>query len=178
MFYKKSYNFFVLIFFIFSAVVFAQKNPQQNKKVQKIYMQYRQISQKLQSVQLQALADKKIKKKRDEFSKELQSEMIKENPSVKKEIAQENELRKEYKAAQAKDSKKKMTAIAQKYQGISQDLQTAQQKAIQNPKLLKEKTNFQQELLAKMTEIEPKTPQLMKELRSLSQELQQTRQQN
>ena len=82
----------------------------------------------------------------------------------------------EYKKAQASGSKEEMTAIQQKFQGVSQDLQSVQQKALQNPELVKERDEFNNALIAKMTEIEPKTPDLLAQLQSLSQKLQQSSQ--
>ena len=176
MFYRSSYKLLPIIIFVISTVVIAQNNPQQNQKAQKIYQQYQEISQQLEGVQKQALEDEKIQKQSEEFTQELKTEMIRQDSSVEGKISRQEKLMEEYKKAQASGSKEEMTAIQQKFQGVSQDLQSVQQKALQNPELVKERDEFNNALIAKMTEIEPKTPDLLAQLQSLSQKLQQSSQ--
>lgn len=177
MLFKRSFKFLGLALFVFSAVIFSQNNPQQNdpqqnNKMQKLYAEYQQISQELQSVQVKAFSDKDISSRSDKFNHELEKEMIKQDATIKGKLKKKDEIIDAFKTAETNGDQNKMTALKQKFQGISKDLQIAQQKAMKNPKLLKDSKIFQDALVAKMTKIEPKTPQLIARLESLGRELQ------
>jgi len=167
-----------MIIFISAAVTFAQGNQDSTKDLQQTYMEYQQISQRLQTVQQKALADSEIAEKSKSFSSKLDSVMIKENPSDKEKLAKRDEIINNFQNAQQKGDKEKMQQLQQDYKTISMELQAHQRKVMENEKLQEEGTELNNELIQKMTSIDPGVPKLIDRLEVLGKKLQQGMQQN
>ena len=167
-----------MIILISAAVTFAQGKQDSTNNLQQFYMEYQQISQRLQSVQQKALADSEIAEKSKSFSDKLDSAIIKENPSDKKKIAKRDEIINNFQDAQQKGDQEKMTKLQQDYKTISMELQPHQQKVMQNEKLREEGIELNNELVQKMTSIDPGVPKLIQRLEFLGKKLQQGMQKN
>ncbi|MEJ2616337.1 MAG: hypothetical protein P8Z35_15375 [Ignavibacteriaceae bacterium] len=162
-----------MIIFISAAAALAQGNQDSTQNLQQFYMEYQQISQRIQSVQQKALADSEIAEKSKIFSDKLDSAIIKENPSDKEKLAKRDKIISNFQDAQQKGDKEKMLKLQQDYKNISMELQVHQQKVMENEELRKEGIELNNELLKKMTSIDPGVPKLMKRLEFLGKKLQQ-----
>ena len=167
-----------MIIFISAVAAFAQGNQDSTKNLQQFYMEYQQISQRLQSVQQKALADSEIATKSKRFSDKLDSAIIKENPSDKEKIVKRDKIIDNFQDAQQKGDKEKMMKLQQDYKTISMELQVHQQKVMENEKLRNEGIELNNELVQKMTNIDPGVPKLIERLEFLGKKLQQGMQQN
>ena len=68
---------------VISTFIFGQNDTNPNADLQKMYVEYLLINQKLQLIQVQALSDSVIAMKTKEFRDALDSAMVKKNPSIK-----------------------------------------------------------------------------------------------
>lgn len=168
----------VMILFISAAAAFAQGNQDSTKNLQQFYTEYQQISQRLQSIQQKALADSEIAIKSKRFSAKLDSAMIKENPSDKEKIAKRDKIINNFQDAQQKGDNEKMMKLQQDYKNIASELQAHQQKVMENEVLRQEGVELNNELLQKMTNIDPDVPKLIQRIEFLGKKLQQGMQQN
>lgn len=162
-----------MIIFVFATVTFPQGNQDTTKNLQQVYMEYQQISQRLQSIQQQAMADSEIAEKSKKFSDKLDSAMVKENPSDKEKLEKRNEIINNFQEAQQSGDKEKMMKYQQDYKSISQELMVHQQKVMENVKLRKEGKELNNVLVQKMTKIDPEVPNLIGKLELLGKKLQQ-----
>ena len=173
MFYNKVIKLLGLILFISAAGIFAQDIQDSTKNLQKVYSEYQQISQRLQSVQQQALADSVLAEKGKNFSRNLDSAMIKDDPSAKEKISKRDKIINGFQEAQKNGDNEKLMKLQQDYKSIIQELQVHQQKAMENEKLQQEGKELNDALVQKMTKIDPQVPQLIARLEVLGKQLQQ-----
>jgi hypothetical protein len=173
MFYSNVIKIIGMFLFISAAGLYAQGNQDTTKNLQKAYMEYQQISQRLQSVQQQALADSILAEKGKNFGKKLDLAMIKENPSIKEKIEKRDKIINNFEEAQQKGDNEKLMKLQEDYKSIVQELQVHQQKAMENEKLKNEGKELNDEIVQKMTKIDPQVPQLIARLEVLGKQLQQ-----
>ncbi len=178
MFYSRVIKLLGLVLFISAAGIFAQGSQDTTKNLQKVYMEYQQITQRLQSIQQQALADSEIAERGKNFSKKLDSAMVKANPEVKEKIEKRDNIINNFEDAQQKGDKETMLRLQQDFKSISQDLQVNQQKVMENEKLREEGKELNDALVQRMTNIDPEVPQLIARLEVLGKQLQQGMPQN
>jgi hypothetical protein len=171
------------ILLLFSISVSAQENQQeqqdqnnqdqqnQNPDQEKVD-EYNQITQRLRTVQQQALSDIEIAKKTNEFSAKVDSEMVRQDPLAHEKLEQRNDIVDNYEAAEKTGDSAKMEEIRRKFQSLSQELIALQQKALQKDELRQEGEKLEKAVLDKMTDIDPEVPKLIARLETLGSELQ------
>lgn len=149
-----------------------QENQQNRNDEQQKAEEYNQISQRLRTVQQQALSDIQIAEKTNNFSAKVDSEMIKQDPSAQKKLEERDNIVDDYEAAEKEGDNEKMEEIRRKFQALSQDLIILQQRAMQNDELREEGEELEKAVLKKMTDIDPEVPKLIARLETLGSELQ------
>jgi hypothetical protein len=171
--YKKLVMWFGLIFFIFAGISFPQDDSNSNNDLQKTYLEYQLIKQKLQILQQQALLDSGIAQQGARFSNKLDSAMVKQNPSIKEKLKKRDKIIDSFTEAQKNGNEEKMLELQKQLQSVTDELQTHQQVALKDKKLQDEGEKLGEAVVKKMTEIDPQVPDMLARLEILGQKLQQ-----
>lgn len=159
--------------FLFFFVISASAQDSElggSKKIE----EYNLISQRLNIVQQQALADDEIVKKSDAFTKKLESEMIKKNPGVREKLEHRNSIISDYDNARKMNDEKKMLDLEEEFKTLSGEILIHQMEAMQNLELRDEGDKLEAAVLGKMQELDPEVPQLIARLESLEKQLKET----
>jgi len=171
MFYKKIIKILGLFTFAFFSLTFAQDDQNSNKELKEEYIEYQLISQKLMSIQQQALSDSEIAKQSTTFGKKLDSAMVEETPSIKQKLEKRDEIIDNFQEAQENGNQDKILKLQEDYKSISGELQVHQQNALQDENLRKEGEELNEKVIQKMTDIEPDVPKLFSRLKVLGEKL-------
>lgn len=163
----------------------ASPNPSQQGKasdLQKIQAELGQLSQKLVEIQNEASKEKDVQKSLDKFEEGVAEKMASAAPELKDQVEQLHELRDELNNSKElrKNPGERSETFEKKlgtYQKLNQQLQPIQQQAYQDPKVVKLRGEYYDELLSAMKEVDPKTQEILDRRNTLTAQMQQIQQQ-
>lgn len=146
-------------------------DPGSMQAQQKQMMELQEVQQELDKTREQALAKPALAKKRDDLQGKIEAAMAKENPKAEKQLKRFEKLRGEFDAANEAGNQERAQALAGELQTLGVSLQQTQAKVMKNEKINSAATSFQQDLLAQMKKLNPKTERLLARAQTLSQNL-------
>jgi hypothetical protein len=126
-----------------------------------------QIQLRLMQTQQQAMQDPGVQTAYEELTEHLLTAMERVDPSVGDKAARAETLQAEAIAAQQADDDQRLQQLAAEAEQLQTEFAVLQQQAMQDPELQASMVNFQDRVVAKMTEIDPETPQLLARLEEL-----------
>lgn len=145
----------------------AGSNASQMHQLEQRYMQIRET---LAKTERKAVAnDPALIKKRKDFQNKLIDVMQHNGEDVKKDIADLTQIGKEFRKKGLSTEKKH--ALEQKARKIQYAVFKAERKAMKNPDLIKMQKDLQASTLTAMRKIDPKTDQLLNELKQIEMKL-------
>jgi Tfp pilus assembly pilus retraction ATPase PilT len=168
MFGSKALKYTGILTIFFSFILSAQ----QDEEKQELYKEYQQITQRLQTVQEQALSDAKLAEQSKEFSNKVDQEMIRRDPAIRPKIESRNNLIDDFERARSTNNQPEMQRLQQEFQSLAKELHVHQQKAMENAELKREGEKLENALRLKMQQIDPKVPELVARLETISNQLQ------
>lgn len=155
------------------AIALAQMPPMGGPppEIQKKLGELQSIKRQLDSIHEKAVAKPKLKKKIDAFKSEIESAMIKEDPTLKKSISRFDELNAKFEKAMKDGDQKTAKELAPELEQLATKLSAAQGKALETGDLKKRADVIQKEVVAAMKKVDPKTQSLMDRADQLQGEL-------
>lgn len=155
------------------AIAFAQMPPMGGPppEIQQKIGELQSIKQQLDGIHEKAVAEPKLKKKIDSFKSEIESAMIKEDPSLKKSISRFDELNEKFEKAMAAGDQETAKKLAPELEQLATKLSTAQGEALKKDGMSKKAEAIQKEVVAAMKKVDPKTESLMNRADTLRDEL-------
>lgn len=123
-----------------------------------------QAQVRIMQAQQKALADPGIVKERDAVQKTIEAEMKKLDPKVGAKIDRFHELEKQLDALRATNDRAKAEPLLKEIREIGPQLFESQKKAMESKAVKAKVEAFEKRLKAKMAEIDPEVPQLIKQM--------------
>lgn len=137
-----------------------------------VYQEYREISQRLQELQLAALSDLEIAKQAEEFSKNLERAMIEEDSSIIEKLNRKDDIVDQYENTEKQGNETEMLKLQQEFNHITQDLLVHQRNVLEkNNEIKEEGENLEKALFEKMKQLDPEVPVLISRLESLGNQI-------
>lgn len=162
---------YLSVFILFAFSLSAQDTTSQEER-EKIIEEYKEISTRLMDLQKQALSDLEVSKKAEDFSKNLEREMVKQDSSVLGKINRREEIVDKFEEADKTGNQMEAMNLQQEYQEITQELMVYQQNVLDNNEdLKKEGEDLENSLYEKMKEIDPEVPKLVARLETLNNQI-------
>jgi hypothetical protein len=125
------------------------------------------IQNRLMEIQHEAMQDSELQAAQMEVGQDLVATMIRIDPSAVQELERANDLQAEVLAAQQAGDEDRLMALAADAQELQASLGALHQRALQDEQMQMTVAAFQERIFAKMTEIDPETPELMARLEQL-----------
>lgn len=126
-----------------------------------------QIQMRLMQTQQQALQDPELQAAQETVTEELLAAMEQADPTLAEKSERAEAMQAEIHAAQQAEDQARLQELAGEAQQLEMAFATAQQQAMQDPELQASMGAFQDRMVAKMTEIDPETPQLIARLEQI-----------
>lgn len=150
-----------------------QAMPQLPDSIQQMLQEFRGLQNELASLQDQAIQESdELQTQRDDIQETIESAMAEANPGIEDDIARMEELQQEMTEAREAQDQQQMMALSQEAGQLRSQLQSAQSGVMERPAVQEEIQSFQDNLLDEMIALNPEAEDLVEELDSLSQQLQ------
>lgn len=154
-----------------------QAMPALPDSIQQMLQDFRNLQNRLASLQDQAIQQsEELQAQRDGIQESIESAMADANPQIEEDIARMEELQQEMTEAREAENQERMMSLSMEAGQLRSQLQSAQSDVMQRPAIQEEIESFQENLLDEMVSIEPEAEDLVSELESLSQQLQEFQQ--
>lgn len=140
-------------------------------EAQELIAELQQIQTTLQPIQQEAMQDPEIQASQQALGEEIQAVMTEVDPQTPERMARLQELMGRAQAAQAAQDEAAMAEIVTEARGLEQELQAAQQQAIQSPEIAPQVEAFEAKLLARMMEVDPEAETLIERAKELDEKL-------
>lgn len=145
--------------------------PPQLKQPSKLQIEYLEVVKKLDSLQKIAQQDPQLKKEGEELKADMTEEMIKNDPSVEKLIAERNKIERQFGEAEKQNDRNKMVQLQKTYRELTDQIVEHQNEVLMQSPFLERAKAINENVLKKMEEIDPNTPQLIEKLKDLKAKL-------
>jgi hypothetical protein len=119
------------------------------------------IQQRIGQLEQQAMADSALQKQLVALQAHIQEEMVQEDPEFGEKEDRLVELRAEMSEAQQSGDQEAMSSIAAEGQALDTTLRQLQAEVLANEDIASKVTAFQENVQAKMAEIDPEAPELI-----------------
>jgi chromosome segregation ATPase len=129
------------------------------------------IQQQLEPIHRRAMADRRIQESQEALSSEIQTAMVRIDPSLPAQVERFAALEREMAAAQAQQDRRRIEQITAEARGIQERLERAQAQVLQQPAIGRRMESFQAELMAGMKAIDPQAERLVTRLAQLDSRL-------
>ena len=150
-----------------------QAPPALPDSIQQMLQEFRSLQTELASLQDEAIQQSdELQAQREDIQETIESAMAESNPEIEDDIARMEELQQEMAEAREAQDQQQMMALSQEAGQLRSRLQSAQSSVMQRPAVQEEIESFQQNLLDEMLAINPDAEEMVDELESLSQQLQ------
>ncbi|CAN5538365.1 hypothetical protein BH23BAC4_BH23BAC4_17590 [soil metagenome] len=126
------------------------------------------IAHRLLELQQQAMQDTALQAAQMEVGQELVATMLRVEPSAAEDLERANALQAELVAAQQAGDEERLNALASDAQELQASLDALQARAMQDEQMQIAMVAFQEQVVSKMTEIDPETPDLLARLDQLA----------
>ena len=133
-------------------------------QVQAWAQEAQQIGRRLAAVQQQALSDPELARERDELTARVEQAMAEIDPALQRDMAGATELEPMLEAAQQAGDTARMQEVLNQARELEARFVTAQETALADPELSRVVLAFNERMRARMTELEPQTPELLDRL--------------
>lgn len=130
-----------------------------------------QINGRLQELQQQALSDPQLAAEQQALGERIRAAMAATDPTLEASMLRVQELQSEAAAAQQEGNNARLAELGTEVRQIQEKFVQAQQTALADPEISAAVEGFQERLQAKVTEIEPSTPQLIARFEELQSRL-------
>lgn len=149
------------------------QQPQIPDSVRTMIQEFQQLQQRLNSLQQQALQqNEELQAEQEALQETVEDAMVQVDSSVEESMTRMEELRTEMQEAREAENQQQMMALSQEAGQLRGRLQSAQSAVMQRPAVQEEIQSFQDNLLDEMIAINPEAEDLVDELETLSQQLQ------
>ncbi len=139
---------------------------------QALMAEYQQVQARLGRLQVQAIQDNPdLSLRRDAIDEMVMAAMIEINPEAETQMARLSELSEEASVAQQAQNMDAMQTIMNEVMEIRSNLDAAQSEAISRDDVRSEIESFEEDLMARVAEIDPEAPGLLVRLEELAAEL-------
>jgi chromosome segregation ATPase len=142
--------------------------PQLPPEVQEWIAEIEQIQTRLAPVQEEALQDEAIQAEQEALGAEVEAAMQAVDPELAVLGDRMDQLRSEAQAAQEAGEMERLQGLAQEANQIQQRFQMAQAQALEQPELASKVESFQENLQAKMIEMDPEAEELLDRFEELA----------
>lgn len=150
-----------------------QAPPALPDSIQQMLQEFRSLQNELASLQDEAIQQSdELQAQRDDIQETIESAMAESNPEIEDDIARMEELQQEMTEAREAQDQQQMMALSQEAGQLRGRLQSAQSAVMQRPAVQEEIQTFQDNLLDEMIALNPEAEDLVDELETLSQQLQ------
>jgi hypothetical protein len=149
----------------------AQQAPHQ-QQVQRWMTELQELNTKLEAIQARAIQDPQLQSAQAALGAEIKAAMEKADPQLAMSMQRVEVLEAEATRAQQAGDQAKLQELAREAQGIQLRFMEAQEKVFQQPAIVAKVDAFQARLEARMVEVDPQTPALMKRFQELATALQ------
>lgn len=143
----------------------------QGEEFQKLYSEYMEIEQRLQLIQQQAFEDDNVAKHAEEYSSFMDNKLREMDTRAGELIDQREETIDLIQAAQQEGDFETLQGLQEGYQQINQELTPFLQQAMADPEVQEKRFEFEQVLIGKMEDIDPKIMSLFEKMEELTQKL-------
>jgi hypothetical protein len=140
-----------------------QPTPEQAPaEVQQLLTELHQLQERLGPIQAQAMQDSELQAAEAELNQALRSAVIEIDPAVEQDLARAETLEADAQAAQEAGDAQRLQELMTEAQGMQQRLAAAQAQALQRPGLVAQVEQFQEQLQARMIQIDPQAGELIR----------------
>lgn len=150
----------------------AQQNSTPPPEVQKLVEEMRQIQAELEPVQQQALQDQAIQQEQQAVADAVREAMVAADPENGPRLDRMEAIVEEARAAQAAGDSKKVAELTSEAAELQPKVEAAQAEALAKPEIEARVAQFQENLRAKMIELNPAAKDRIARLQALSEQLQ------
>lgn len=148
------------------------QQPQLPDSVQDMMDEYQELNQEVGMLQEQAIAGSEdLQTRRDSLDELIMGVITRVEPEFEALIERLNELEQEAQAAQQQQDMETLQALMNEGQAIQERLQGAQDQALESEEVEEQMNEFQEHLIAEMTEYDEDVPQKIERLEDLAERL-------
>lgn len=148
-----------------------QPDVQLQQQVQGWLAEMQQIHGQLEQLQARALQDPQLSAAQSALGESIKTAMQRIDPTLERSLVRVQALETEAEAAQQAGDQTKLQQLGAEVQQIQQKFVAAQQQALQQPELATRVQSFQQQLEAKMTQLDPTAEDLIARFQQLEMQL-------
>lgn len=150
------------------AVAHAQAETQQ---LDELFAEIQQIQRQIQPLHQQALQDPALRAQQHEATDALQAAMVRRDPEALDKLARIGAILEEASAAQQANDEAKLAALAAELQALEPVVSAVQREAMADPQVSGRIAAFQQNLFAKMIELDPQAEPALSRLSELEERI-------
>jgi hypothetical protein len=141
-------------------------------QAQQWMMELQQVHSKLEAIQARAIQDPQLQAAQNSLNNEIKAAMDRADPQLARKMERGQALEAEARQAQQAGDQAKLQQLAREVQAIQNSFLQAQAQAFQQPGLSAKVEAFQTRLEARMAQVDPEAPALIKRFQELEGRLQ------
>jgi hypothetical protein len=145
--------------------------PAQQQEVEQVLTELRQVNAKLEAIREKAMADPQLQSRQEALGNEVKAAMEKADPELPRSLARAAALDAEAIQAQQASDAAKLQKLAQEAEAIRMRFDEARYKALSQPEVAAKLDAFQSSVEARMTQVDPEAPSLIKRFQDLEDRL-------
>jgi uncharacterized membrane-anchored protein YjiN (DUF445 family) len=145
----------------------SQASPAEQQEVQQLLTELRQLNTKLESIRQTVMADPQLQTTQEALGEEIKTAMEKADPELPRSLKRAEALEAEAAKAQREADEAKLQKLAEEAQQIQMRFVEAQAKVLNQPEVAAKVEAFQDTVEARMAQVDPEAPALIKRFQDL-----------